>query len=133
MARAKKNHDELEPGQDLDDGPLEPADARDDSDEDDDDLDEEHDEDKGAFDAPATPAARASAARLVELLVEKKALALHVAKPSAKLLEALARVLDWPGPVARRASKLSEALLDSDDVDELFVDDETLTEILKRW
>lgn len=82
---------------------------------------------------PVSAAGKASAARLLDLLVEKKALQLHVEKPSAALIEAVAQALEWPGPPARKASKLSEVIVDSSDVDELFVDDDTLAEILKRW
>jgi hypothetical protein len=118
VASGKKTEEEL----DLDgDEPIEPeADIADEDDE----LPEE---------VPATAEGKASAVRLLDLLVEKKALALHVAKPSAALVEAVARALEWPGPAARKASMLSDAIVDSDDVDELFVDDETLAEILKRW
>ena len=45
----------------------------------------------------------------------------------------LSEYCQWPGPVAQRASKLSIAIVDSEDVDELFIDDETLAELLKRW
>jgi hypothetical protein len=98
----------------------------------DDDLDDE-DEEGEAEDVPATAAGKASAQRLLDLMVEKKALALHATKPGKDLIEAVARAIEWPGPVAQRASKLSNAIVDSDDVDELFVDDETLMELLKRW
>ena len=33
----------------------------------------------------------------------------------------------------QKATKLSDTLVDSDDVDDFFLDDETLIEILKRW
>ena len=95
-----------------------------------DEASEEGDEDAGA---PVSAAGKASALRLVELLVEKKALALHVKKPSNGLLEGIARVLDAPGSLSARARKLSDTIVDSDDVDELFIDDETLAELLKRW
>ncbi len=118
MASVKKTEDDLDL---TGDEPLEPeVDVADD----DDDLGEE---------IPATAEGKASAARLLDLLVEKKALALHVAKASAPLIEAVAKALDWPGPVSRKATKLSDAIVESDEVDELFVDDETLAEILKRW
>lgn len=97
----------------------------------DDDLDED-DEDEGE-DVPATAAGRASAVRLLDLMLEKKALALHADKPGADLIEAVARAIEWPGPVAQRANKLSNSIVDSEDVDELFIDDDTLAELLKRW
>lgn len=81
----------------------------------------------------ATAEGRASAARLIELLVEKKALALHAKKPGSALLEKVGRILESPGPVKSRAARLSEVIVDSDDVDDLFIDDETLIELLKRW
>lgn len=128
--RAKKTDDEVEPTADPADrveqsAPVgaPDADLEDVDDDDDDELEE----------VPATAEGKASAARLLDLLLEKKALALHVAKPSAKLIEVVAQAIEWPGPVNKRASKLSDAIVDSDDVDELFVDDETLGEILKRW
>jgi hypothetical protein len=99
--------------------------------EDDDELDD--DEDGEAEDVPATAQGKASAQRLLDLMVEKKALALHAAKPGKELIENVARAIEWPGPIAQRASKLSNAIVDSEDVDELFVDDETLMELLKRW
>ncbi len=100
--------------------------------DDEDGLDDEDDEGEGE-DVPATAAGKASAQRLLDLMVEKKALALHAAKPGKDLIENVARAIEWPGPVAQRATKLSNAIVDSDDVDELFVDDDTLMELLKRW
>ncbi len=131
MASAKKkSDDEVEPTADPQDRLQEAAPAGDlDA-----DLDDDDDDDDGALeDVPATAEGKASALRLIDLLLEKKALALHVAKPSTGLIEAVARALEWPGPVNRRANKLSDAIVDSEDVDELFVDDDTLGEILKRW
>jgi hypothetical protein len=92
-------------------------------DEDDDELE----------DLPASAAGRASAARLLDLLVEKKALALHAKKPGTELLEKVGRLLESPAPVKARAARLSEEIVDSEDVDDLFIDDETLIELLKRW
>lgn len=131
MARAKKTDDEVEPTADPADPAIERAGA--DPDLDDDDLADEDDDDIELDDIPATAEGKASAARLIDLLVEKKGLALLVAKPSPKLIDTVARALEWPGPIAKRASKLSDAIVDSDDVDDLFVDDDTLAEILKRW
>lgn len=110
---------------------LEAKDA-DAADEDEDDLEDE-DEDAEGEDVPASAAGRASAQRLLDLMVEKKALALHADKAGKELIEAVARAIEWPGPIAQRATKLSNAIVDSDDVDELFVDDDTLIELLKRW
>lgn len=90
-------------------------------------------DDEEAEEVPASAAGRASAARLLEFLVEKKALALHAKKPGTELVEKVARVLESPSPVKARATRLSDAIVDSDDVDELFVDDESLIELLKRW
>lgn len=101
--------------------------------DDDDDLDEDDEDEGEAEDVPATAAGRASAQRLLDLMVEKKALALHAPKAGKDLIEAVARAIEWPGPIAQRANKLSNAIVDSDDVDELFVDDDTLIELLKRW
>ena len=132
MASAKKkSDDEVEPTADPEDR-LQLALVRGEGDPDA-ELDEDDEEDDALEDVPATAEGKASALRLIDLLVEKKALALHVAKPSTALIEAVARALEWPGPVNRRANKLSDAIVDSDDVDELFVDDDTLGEILKRW
>lgn len=105
------------------------------------DADSELDEDEGldedeegeGEDVPATAVGRASAQRLIDLMIEKKALALHAGKPGKDLIEAVARAIEWPGPLAQRAGKLSNAIVDSEDVDELFIDDETLAELLKRW
>ncbi|MBX7197689.1 MAG: hypothetical protein K1X94_36925 [Sandaracinaceae bacterium] len=130
MTRAKKTEEEVEPTADPADAGLGREDLEDDLD---DDVAEEEDDEDALDDIPATAEGKASAGRLIELLVEKKALALHVAKPSPSLIDAVARALEWPGPVNKRASKLSDAIVDSDDVDELFVDDDTLGEILKRW
>lgn len=125
MPAAPKNDetdDELEPDE---------TDAADDELED--EPEDESDDDGEAEDVPATAAGKASAVRLLDLMVEKKALALHVAKPGKALIEAVARAIEWPGPVAARAQRLSDAIVDSEDVDELFVDDETMIELLKRW
>ena len=122
MPRASKpaeTDDELE---------KQPADA-----DADDEDDADDDEEEVAEDVPATAAGKASAQRLIDLMLEKKALALHVDKPGKDLIEAIARALEWPGPAAQRAGKLSNAIVDSEDVDELFVDYETLAELLKRW
>lgn len=94
-------------------------------------LDEDSEDD--LVEEAVSAESKASALRLLTLLVEKKGLQLHVEKPSADLIEAVARVLDWPGPPARKATKMSEMVVDHDDVDDLFVDDDTLAEILKRW
>jgi hypothetical protein len=99
----------------------------------DEDLDEDDEDGDDAEDVPATAAGKASAVRLLDLMVEKKALALHAPKPGKDLIEAVAKAIEWPGPVAQRANKLSNAIVDSEDVDELFIDDETLGELLKRW
>jgi hypothetical protein len=93
------------------------------SDEDDEDLDS----------VPATATGKASAERLLELFLEKKALVLHAKKPGKGLIEGVARILEGPLPVKAKATKLSDTLVDSDDVDDFFLDDETLIEILKRW
>ncbi len=98
----------------------------------DDELDEDDDEDD-LEEVPATAAGKASAVRLIDLMIEKKALALHAEKPGKELIEAVAKAIEWPGPISQRANKLSNAIVDSEDVDELFIDDETLGELLKRW
>jgi hypothetical protein len=82
---------------------------------------------------PASAAGRASASKLLALFVEKKVLALHVKKPGNPLIEAVARILEGPLPVKQKASKLIDAIVDSDDVDDFFLEDEMLIEILKRW
>lgn len=130
MARAKKTEEEVEPTADPADR-LERDNVEGDVDED--DLEDEGDDDEVLEEVPATAEGKASAARLLDLLVEKKGLALHAPKPSPKLIDAVARALEWPGPIGKRASKLSDAIVDSEDVDELFVDDDTLEQILKRW
>jgi hypothetical protein len=112
---------------------LKDADAGLEEDELDEGEDDDEDEDGEAEDVPATAQGKASAQRLLDLMVEKKALALHAAKPGKDLIENVARAIEWPGPIAQRASKLSNAIVDSEDVDELFCDDETLMELLKRW
>jgi hypothetical protein len=97
---------------------------------------DEPDEDKEEIDldnARASAAGKASAARLLHLLVENKALALHVKKPGAKLIERVARILESPLPPKARATKLSDVIVDSEDVDDFFLDDDTLVELLKRW
>jgi hypothetical protein len=120
----------------VDDLEKKKADALDEDDDDlldDEDGDDDEDEEGEGEDVPATATGRASAQRLLDLMVEKKALQLHAAKAGKELIEAVARAIEWPGPVAQRASKLSNAIVDSEDVDELFIDDETLAELLKRW
>ncbi len=130
----KPKIDTGEPVVDLD-GPA--LDVETEDDELDDDVDaiaaEDDDDDVELDDVPATAAGKASAARLIDLLVEKKALALHAKKPGPALIEAAARVLDSPLPAKMKAAKLSDAIVDSDDVDEFFIDDETMIELLKRW
>lgn len=96
-------------------------------DEDDDDADE------AVIDVPASAAGKASAKRLLDLLVEKGALQLRKQAAGPKLIEGVAKILESPGSTSTRATRLSDLIVDSDDVDELFVDDDTLVEILKRW
>jgi hypothetical protein len=98
----------------------------------DEDADED-DEDGDVVDVPASAAGKASAQRLIDLLVEKGALQLRKKQVGPKLVEAVAKILEAPGSTAGRATRLSDTIVDSDDVDELFVDDDTLVEILKRW
>lgn len=121
MPRSRKSDvDEVDVTADPIDPDLEVAD------EDDDDDDES--------DAPLSAATKASAQKLIELLIEKKALQLQPKRSvGPELVEAVGRTLEWPGPPGKKAERLSEILVDSDDVDELFVDDETLAEIVKRW
>ena len=107
----------------IEDDELDEDGPADDAEDDDDELDE----------VPVTAAGKASALRLLELLVEKKGLALHDKEPGRELIESVARVLESPLPIKVRAGKLSNAIVDSEDVDDLFVDDEILIEILKRW
>ena len=99
-----------------------------------DDEEDEDDEDGGELiDVPASAAGKASAQRLLALLAEKGALQLRKKTVGPKLVEAVAKILEAPGSTSGRASRLSDTIVDSDDVDELFVDDDTLVEILKRW
>jgi hypothetical protein len=100
----------------------------------DDELDaEEGDDGDEIEEIPATAAGRASAARFLELLLEKKVLLLHAKKPGNALIEQVGRLLESPAPLKSRAAKLSEVIVESDDVDDLFIDDETLAELVKRW
>lgn len=145
VARAKKTANEFLSTADderVEDAglPVVDGDGRDEDELDDESGDESGDdpdllEDLSAIAAsiPVSAEGRESARRLIDLLVEKELLALYETGASAKLLESVARALEWPGPPSRQASMLSNALVESDDVDELFVDDEMLTEILKRW
>lgn len=98
----------------------------------DDDEDEDDDE---PLEIPASPQGKASALRLIDLLVEKGGLAManKTKRPGAELIDAVAKILEAPGSLSARASKLSEAIVESEEVDDLFVDDDVLAEILKRW
>lgn len=130
MPKAKKDapaEEVLAPLEEAEDETVDGPDAAIDDDEDDDDLD--------PIDIPASAAGKASALRLVEMLVEKEALALSpkVKKPGAPLIEAIAKVLEAPGSLSGRATKLSDVIVDSEDVDDLFIGDDVLAEILKRW
>jgi len=132
LPRSKKSEESEEKLPELDEAGREP-----DLDAEDEDgplaEEDEDEEEEIGLDVPATAAGKASALRLMELLVEKKALQLHVKKPGAPLVEAVARIVESPLPLKVRATKLSDTLVDSDDVDEFFLNDETLTELLKRW
>jgi hypothetical protein len=96
-------------------------------------IEEDEDDEADPIDVPASAAGKASALRLLDMLVEKEALALSAKKPGPSLIEAVAKVLESPGSLSARATKLSDAIVDSEDVDDLFVDDDVLVEILKRW
>lgn|GEM_PF-2455314 len=126
-----------EPAPVADLAPLEEAENEINEDDDlDDDLDEDEDLDEGTpFTIEASAEGKASAVRLVDLLVEKGGMALSTKnkRPGPKLIESIAKILEAPGTLAARASKLSETIVDSEDVDDLFVDDQVLAEILKRW
>lgn len=128
MPKAKK-----EPAVEDEPLPLEEAeDELDDSLDLGDDEDEDEDE---PIEIPATAVGKASAQRLLDLLVEKGGLAMASKNKKAgnALIEAVAKILEAPGSLSARASKLSETIVDSEDVDDLFVDDDVLAEILKRW
>ena len=126
-----------EPAPVADLAPLEEAENEINEDDDlDDDLDEDEDLDEGTpFTIEASAEGKASAVRLVDLLVEKGGMALSTKnkRPGPKLIESIGKILEAPGTLAARASKLSETIVDSEDVDDLFVDDQVLAEILKRW
>ncbi len=131
MPKAKK----VEAAPEDDVAPLEEAENELDEDEElDDDEDLDDDDDEGSpFKVEATAEGKASALRLIDLLVEKGGMALATKKPGPKLIEAIAKILEAPGSLSARASKLSDTIVDSEDVDDLFVDDDVLAEILKRW
>lgn len=136
MPKAKKEAPAAAPAEDL--LPLEAAeDELDDPDlEGDDDLaEDDEDDDSDPVEIPASAAGKVSALQLIDLLVEKGGLALASKgkKPGPQLIDAIAKILEAPGSLSARASKLSEAIVDSEDVDDLFVDDDVLAEILKRW
>lgn len=97
--------------------------------------DDDEDDDADPIDVPASAAGKASALRLIDMLIEKEGLALapKVKRPGAALIESVAKILESPGSLSARAGKLSEVIVDSPDVDDLFVDDDVLVEILKRW
>jgi hypothetical protein len=99
------------------------------------DDDDEDDDDDEPLEIPASPQGKASALRLIDLLVEKGGLAManKTKRPGAELIDAVAKILEAPGSLSARASKLSEAIVESEEVDDLFVDDDVLAEILKRW
>lgn len=131
MPRSRKSDDEEEKEKDaLEEDRL---DADEDDEGDEPAVDPDDDEELDLEAIPATAAGKASAERLLELFLEKKALALHAKKPGKALIESVARVLEGPLPVKQKATKLSDTLLDSDDVDDFFLDDDMLIEILKRW
>lgn len=113
--------------------PLEPLEEDEPLDGDIADEEDDADDDGDVIDVPASAAGKASAQRLLDLLAEKGALQLHAKKVGPKLIEDVAKILESPGPTSTRATRLSDTIVDSDDVDELFVDDNTLVEILKRW
>lgn len=118
-------NDDVEPGADDADDEQDAFDLAAEEPEDDLEVDFE--------DVPASQSGRASASRLLDLLLESKQLALHAKKPGKALIEKVARVLESPLPARQKASKITDAIVESDDVDELFLDDETLAELLRRW
>lgn len=131
MPKAKKDSPALETplAAALGDDPSETEDELDEGEE----GDDEDDDGGELIDVPASAAGKASAQRLLDLLSEKGALQLRKKTVGPKLVEAVAKILEAPGSTAGRASRLSDTIVDSDDVDELFVDDETLADLLKRW
>ncbi|MCS6857324.1 MAG: hypothetical protein NZM37_06405 [Sandaracinaceae bacterium] len=75
--------------------------------------------------------AHRSAERLVSHLIEEHLLLLS-GPPSSILIERVARVIDSEAPLSRKASRLAEIFLESDEVDELFAEDKILSELLSR-
>ena len=132
MPGSRKSDDETE-NEELDAVVPGIADDEDEALETDEIADEEASDDDDLDSVPVTATGKASAERLLELFLEKKALVLHAKKPGKGLIEGVARILEGPLPVKAKATKLSDTLVDSDDVDDFFLDDETLIEILKRW
>ncbi len=82
--------------------------------------------------APASAGAKASAAKFLQLLVEEKGLALHK-QPGVKLIEAVGRALESTLPLAKRTELMVDAIVDSEDVDELFLDDDKLAKFVRQW
>jgi hypothetical protein len=70
---------------------------------------------------------------LIELLIEREDLELEEDHEPAELGEGTAAILATPTSYESKAATLSEWLLDQPAVADLFLDDETLAQILSQW
>ena len=83
----------------------------------------------GLEEQPASPEARVKAKALLAKLVADKVLAL-LDDPGEDLVENVARAIEADRKPKIRAARLAEAIVESDDVDELFLDDDQLAAYL---
>jgi hypothetical protein len=82
---------------------------------------------------PGEPPEDPHARRLLELLVEHGSIELENTQPPPGLVAAASSILDTTRSVAAQAAKLEELFMNDDAVAEVFIDQDELGELLKRW
>ena len=82
----------------------------------------------------AASPSRKEAVKFISMLVERGHLELVPGAQLTTLPDEIAPFLtETPNDVGARSSSLMERLLDNDEVEEVFVDDESFTQIMAAW
>jgi hypothetical protein len=84
-------------------------------------------------DVDAQPAIDPSALAFLNLLLEHELIELTETGDKGRVANGMAIFLEPGDSARRRAEALTDWLLEQDDVEDVFADDETLIKLLKRW
>jgi hypothetical protein len=77
--------------------------------------------------------AEEEANQFLELLVGREDLEIEEGHAAAELVPGVVEILKQPISPARVAAQLSEWLLDQEQVADLYIDDDSLAELLAEW